>query len=59
MYSSSAQCRQGLEWKDSTGAECCQANTMEGEGKRDKGIFKGSIIIKYMGSGMSKEDVRR
>lgn len=59
MFSSPARCRRGLERKDSTGAECCQANTMEGERKRDKGIFKGAIIIKYMGSGMSKEEVRR
>lgn len=41
VYSSPVMFGQGLEWEDSTGSECCQANTMEGEGERDKGIFPG------------------
>lgn len=59
VYSSPVMFGQGLEWKDSTGSECCQANTMEGWGKGLRVFFQGGIIIVYMESGMSKEEVRR
>lgn len=59
VYSSPVTFGQGLEWKDRQSQHVAKQTQWRGQGKRISVVFKGAIIIIYMESGVSKEEVRR